>query len=100
LEPAPGFIDAAFKLVPAANTTQPAAATIAFDYDPALKVYIIGDPEYQPIKPADYAQARDGLIYALQSSSSLEFVREWLNLDEEAKRLKYVPVEPFKKAGA
>lgn len=99
-QPAAGFIRAAYQLA-GSSATQPAAmAGVTLNDDADLKVYVIGSPSYHPYSPAQFGAER-AQILRLSKEDGYIFTIQWLSLDDVAKRLKFVPIEPFKdKEGA
>lgn len=97
-----GFVEAAFKLVPArASATQPAAtqpsgigAATTLHNDNTLRAYTLEVLNISPAKASDFALRRRELMqYA--DPSLMAYARSWFTLDALAQRLNYVPLTPF-----
>jgi hypothetical protein len=106
----PGMMDAAFGLAEKAPSTQPAAtqgattqaatrpggtATTTVPYDADLSVYVLALDHYTPTTPRDFATRRMYLWFNQAFDEQSKFLAEWSGLDAVARRLKYVPTQPF-----
>ncbi|HVS69662.1 MAG TPA: hypothetical protein VHQ47_00235 [Phycisphaerae bacterium] len=111
----PGLVDAVFDLTSKSPATQPASRPAAasapatspatapslpsvattLNDDSHLAVYVLNLHQYQPVTSLLFSVYRGSLFMQSQIGAASRFLNEWAGLDAIAKRLNYIPREPF-----
>ncbi|HVX84640.1 MAG TPA: hypothetical protein VH253_07475 [Phycisphaerae bacterium] len=109
----PGLVETVFNLTGKSPATQPAsrpasapasapatspadsAPATTLNDDPHLAVYVLNIKKYQPVTPMLFSIYRGSIFMQSQVAAVARFLNDWASLDAMAKRLNFVPTEPF-----